>query len=256
VCTFPGAASVGARHRRRSALEGGRGMSSAATSGVSPGIREVELSIRGMTCAACAARVEKRLNAMDEVLATVNFATEKATVTVPPSVRVDRLIEEIEQAGYGAEELAPALAGVAPDAARVAYLRRRLIVAVVFFVPLSDLSVLLSLFPAYRFPSCCGMISASSQTRSGSPAPRSGPSAATWPGRSATTSPRSRWPPPGSSTRSSPARRWPPRRRSSWATACGCVDPEPRRPSGAGCGPGLTGRRETRVLARPSRESR
>jgi Cu+-exporting ATPase len=127
-------------------------MSSAATSGASPGIREVELSIRGMTCAACAARVEKRLNAMDEVLATVNFATEKATVTVPPSVRVDRLIEEIEQAGYGAEVLAPALAGGAPDAARVTYLRRRLIVAVVFFVPLSDLSVLLSLFPAYRFP--------------------------------------------------------------------------------------------------------
>ena len=127
-------------------------MSSAATGGTSSGIREVELSIRGMTCAACAARVEKRLNAMDEVHATVNFATEKATVTVPASVRVDQLIEEIEQAGYGAEELAPAIAGGGPDSARVAYLRRRLIVAVVFFVPLSDLSVLLSLFPAYRFP--------------------------------------------------------------------------------------------------------
>jgi len=127
-------------------------MSSATTSGASSGIREAELSIRGMTCAACAARVGKRLNAMDEVLATVNFATEKATVTVPPAVRVDQLIEEIEQAGYGAEVLTPALAGGAPDAARVAYLRRRLIVAVVFFIPLSDLSVLLSLLQAYRFP--------------------------------------------------------------------------------------------------------
>jgi P-type Cu+ transporter len=115
-------------------------MSSATTGGASSGIREVELSIRGMTCAACAARVEKRLNAMDEVLATVNFATEKATVTVPASVRVDQLIEEIEQAGYGADVLAPALTGGGPDAARVAYLRRRLIVAVVLFVPLSDLS--------------------------------------------------------------------------------------------------------------------
>jgi Cu+-exporting ATPase len=134
-------------------LEGGRGMSSAAVAGnASSGIREVELSVRGMTCAACAARVEKKLNALDDVLATVNFATEKATVTVPASVAVEQLIEEIKQAGYGAEVVAHALAGSGPDAARAAYLRRRLIVAVVFFVPLSDLSVLLSLFPGDRFP--------------------------------------------------------------------------------------------------------
>jgi len=110
---------------------------------------QVEFSIRGMTCAACAARVEKKLNAIDDVLAVVNFATEKATVTVPASVPVKQLIEQVEQAGYGAEVVAPA--GGGPDAARVAYLRRRMIVALVFFVPLSDLSVLLSLFPAYRF---------------------------------------------------------------------------------------------------------
>ncbi len=128
-------------------------MSAAAVAGsASSGIRELELSIRGMTCAACAARVEKKLNAMDDVLATVNFATEKATVTAPTSVAIEQLIEEIEQAGYGAEVLAQGLAGGGPDAARLAYLWRRLIVAVVFFVPLSDLSVLLSLFPAYRFP--------------------------------------------------------------------------------------------------------
>src|SRR5208282_136133 len=90
-----------------------------------------------------------------------NFATEKATVTAPASVPVPRLIEAVEQAGYGAEVTGPAAAaedsrpdGAAGgwDAARVAYLRRRLIVALVFFIPLSDLSVLLSLFPAYRFP--------------------------------------------------------------------------------------------------------
>ncbi len=80
-------------------------MSSAAVTGGAPsGIREVELSIQGMTCAACAARVEKKLNAMDDVLATVNFATEKATVTVPASIPVEHLIEEIERAGYGAAE--------------------------------------------------------------------------------------------------------------------------------------------------------
>ncbi len=110
-------------------------MPSAAVTGSAPsGIREVELSIQGMTCAACAARVEKKLNAMDDVLATVNFATEKATVAAPTSIPVEQLIEEIERAGYGAEVRAPALAGGAPDAARAAYLRRRLIVAVVFFV--------------------------------------------------------------------------------------------------------------------------
>jgi Cu+-exporting ATPase len=93
-------------------------MSSAAVAGsTSSGIREFNLSIQGMTCAACAARVEKKLNAMDNVLATVNFATEKATVTVPASVAVEQLIEEIEQAGYGAEVVAQTADGEGPDAA-------------------------------------------------------------------------------------------------------------------------------------------
>ena len=115
-----------------------------------------------MTCAACAARVEKKLNAIDGVRATVNFATERATVTAPASVPVQQLIEAVEQAGYGAEVLTGAAgtdgggeaetAHGGADAARVIYLRNRLIVALVFFVPLSDLSVLLSLFPSFRFP--------------------------------------------------------------------------------------------------------
>ena len=68
-----------------------------------------------MTCAACAARVEKKLNAIDGVSATVNFATERATVTAPASVPVQLLIEAVEQAGYGAEVLArrPGSAGEA-----------------------------------------------------------------------------------------------------------------------------------------------
>ena len=134
-------------------------MSSAAVSDEvsSSGSREVQLSIRGMTCAACAARVQKKLGEIPGVVASVNFATEKATVAAPMSVQLPRLVQAVEQAGYGAEpyrsaqtELADGEAG--PDAARVAYLRRRLIVALVFFVPLSDLSVQLSLFPAFRFP--------------------------------------------------------------------------------------------------------
>jgi copper chaperone CopZ len=90
-----------------------------------------------MTCAACAARVAKKLNAIDGVRATVNFATERAYVTAPASVPVRRLIEAVEQAGYGAELLtrggtgagadSPAAeAGGGPDADRVSYLRNRL----------------------------------------------------------------------------------------------------------------------------------
>jgi P-type Cu+ transporter len=135
-------------------------MSSVAVTGKTSAaeLREVELSIRGMTCAACAARVEKKLGAVPDVTASVNLATEKAMVTAPPSVGIERLIRAVEQAGYSAEPARPAEApGPEPadepgDAASVTNLRRRLIVALVFFVPLSDLSVQLSLFPSFRFP--------------------------------------------------------------------------------------------------------
>ena len=137
-------------------------MSSAAVTGeASSALREVDLSVRGMTCAACAVRVEKKLNAIVSVSATVNLATERATVTAPASVSVQALIEAIERAGYGADVLergpgSESSAGDAsragPEADRVTYLRRRLILALIFFVPLSDLSVLLSLFPSFRFP--------------------------------------------------------------------------------------------------------
>ena len=87
-----------------------------------PGMTEVELSIRGMTCAACAARVQKKLSRLDDVMAAVNFATGKATVTVPASVPVARLIEAVEQAGYGADLAQPLTgagdaSGAGPEAA-------------------------------------------------------------------------------------------------------------------------------------------
>ncbi len=124
-----------------------------------PELTEVQLAIRGMTCAACAARVQRKLDELPGVTASVNLATEKAMVIAPASVTVQRLVEAVEQAGYSADAL-PSGTGFmqvdtpqpGPDANRVAYLRRRLIVALVFFVPLSDLSVQLSLFPAFRFP--------------------------------------------------------------------------------------------------------
>ena len=63
----------------------------------------VELLVQGMTCAACAAKVENKLNGIENVSATVNYATEKATVTAPVPVPVRLLIDTIGQAGYGAE---------------------------------------------------------------------------------------------------------------------------------------------------------
>ena len=120
----------------------------------------IELSVGGMTCAACAARVEKKLNAVgDEVTAAVNFATGQATITAPQAVSPAALIAAVQNAGYTAEVAGPDAAGptrisgaqAGPDDAQAGYLRRRLMLALVFFVPLSDLSIMLSLFPAYRF---------------------------------------------------------------------------------------------------------
>jgi Cu+-exporting ATPase len=126
--------------------------SSTMTGALSGDRFEVRLSITGMTCAACAARVEKVLNSLDGVCATVNIATEKASVTLPAAATVRQLIEQVEQAGYRAEVIPAAASEKSePAADRAGYLRRRLIVALIFFVPLSDLSVLLSLFPADRF---------------------------------------------------------------------------------------------------------
>src|SRR5437588_9526917 len=62
----------------------------------------VELAIGGMTCASCAARIEKKLNKLDGVSATVNFATETARVSFPAAVGAGDVISVVEQAGYTA----------------------------------------------------------------------------------------------------------------------------------------------------------
>src|SRR5437667_1501165 len=63
---------------------------------------ELRLDLEGMTCASCAARIEKKLNKLDGVEATVNFATEQATVHFDPGVAVEQLVAAVESAGYGA----------------------------------------------------------------------------------------------------------------------------------------------------------
>ncbi|MEJ7722254.1 MAG: heavy metal-associated domain-containing protein [Ilumatobacteraceae bacterium] len=77
----------------------------------------VDLVIGGMTCASCAARIEKRLNKLDGVTASVNYATEQARVAVVDDVSTDELIAQVEAAGYHARlPEPPRLAtGIAPD---------------------------------------------------------------------------------------------------------------------------------------------
>ena len=107
-----------------------------------------------MTCAACAARVQAKLNKVDGVTAAVNLSTERAHITAPAHVSASDLVAVVEAAGYSAELASPAEAdaGATADEATVRRLRRRLILALVFFVPLTDLSIVLSLFPWARFP--------------------------------------------------------------------------------------------------------
>ncbi|MFJ3215634.1 heavy metal translocating P-type ATPase [Kitasatospora sp. NPDC086801] len=135
-----------------------------------PGARDrVELSIGGMTCASCAARIEKKLNRMDGVEATVNLATEKARVDYGPGVTVEDLIATVERTGYTAElppppaPAAPAHVGpahvgpahVGPDAGATAGADRpaadplydRLLISAVLSVPV----VMLSMIPALQF---------------------------------------------------------------------------------------------------------
>ncbi|MFK0073900.1 heavy metal translocating P-type ATPase [Arthrobacter woluwensis] len=105
---------------------------------------EVELDITGMTCASCANRIERKLNKVDGVEATVNYATEKARVTAPGGFDVALLIGAVEQAGYGAtvhEEEAPR------DDSELNSLRRRLWTSVVLAVPV----IVVSMVPAFQF---------------------------------------------------------------------------------------------------------
>jgi Cu+-exporting ATPase len=109
----------------------------------------IDLKINGMTCAACAARIEKKLNKLDGVAATVNYATEKAAVTAPAGYDPRILIGEIEKAGYaaalppreperGRHEGPPAT----PDDPELTSLHRRLVTAIVLAGPVIAMAML------------------------------------------------------------------------------------------------------------------
>ncbi|RKF27677.1 heavy metal translocating P-type ATPase [Micromonospora globbae] len=111
----------------------------------------IELSIGGMTCASCAARIEKKLNRMDGVSASVNYATEKATVRYADDVTPDDLIATVEKTGYTAK-LPPPPASAAEPAAEAPVdelrrLRTRLWASVALTVPV----IVLAMVPAWQF---------------------------------------------------------------------------------------------------------
>ncbi|MEV7770705.1 heavy metal translocating P-type ATPase [Kitasatospora sp. NPDC086791] len=117
-----------------------------------PASAEVELSIGGMTCASCAARIEKKLNRMDGVTAGVNYATEKARVSFGGGVEVADLIATVEAIGYTAAlPEPPAVERPAGDQAtpadELAPLRARLFTALVLAVPV----VAMAMVPALQF---------------------------------------------------------------------------------------------------------
>src|SRR5215210_6460401 len=109
----------------------------------------VRLEIGGMTCASCAARVQRRLNKLDGVDATVNYATEEASVSFDPIVQdIDALLDAVEAIGYSAalprSDVDAEQAGEASDRS----LRRRLVAAAVLSAPLT----VISLVPPAQFP--------------------------------------------------------------------------------------------------------
>ncbi|MEU8886623.1 heavy metal translocating P-type ATPase [Streptomyces sp. NPDC048442] len=112
----------------------------------------VELTVGGMTCASCAARIEKKLNRMEGVAATVNYATEKARIAYDGgTVGVPDLIATVVKTGYTAEEPAPPAAddrdAEDPADLELAALRQRLLVSAVLATPV----ILLSMVPALQF---------------------------------------------------------------------------------------------------------
>ncbi|GAB3799697.1 heavy metal translocating P-type ATPase [Humibacter antri] len=119
----------------------------------------VELEIGGMTCASCANRIERKLNKLDGVSATVNYATERASVAAPADVDAATLIAEVEKAGYSAHVHAPEPArpaateadsrasGEASEDPELTSLRNRLIVSAVLSVPV----IAMAMIPVFQF---------------------------------------------------------------------------------------------------------
>src|SRR5581483_2455457 len=144
----------GRRHPRRDRRGGLRGrlMAPAGERQAERERKEVVLDLGGMTCASCAARIERKLNRLEGVEATVNFATEQATVRCDPSVSLDALVGAVESAGYDARPARPAHEARGHEGhlhhdEPAMVLARRLGLATVLTVPVA----LLGMVPSLRF---------------------------------------------------------------------------------------------------------
>jgi Cu+-exporting ATPase len=113
--------------------------------------QQVQLAVAGMTCSSCAARIEKKLNKLDGVRATVNFATEKATVSFPAGITPDDLVHTVVATGYQAHVQEPSGAGHAHDHMQDDYsaatLRDRLVVSAALAIPV----LVIAMIPAAQF---------------------------------------------------------------------------------------------------------
>lgn len=127
-------------------------MTTAATGDATSDAHRVQLDVTGMSCAACASRVETALNKLPGVRASVNFATRVATVDAGMDLSPPELCDAVARAGYEAQPRV--MGGVRdddPDNDHARYLMIRLAVAAVLFVPLADLSVMFAVVPSTRF---------------------------------------------------------------------------------------------------------
>jgi Cu+-exporting ATPase len=125
-------------------------MSSTTAAPTDAAVTDIELAIGGMTCASCANRIERKLNKLDGVTATVNYATEKARVSAPGGVDPAVLVSQVEAAGYTAELPRPAVRddnGGAAEADPTRSLRQRLITSAVLAVPV----IAMAMVPALQF---------------------------------------------------------------------------------------------------------
>jgi Cu+-exporting ATPase len=135
------------------------GTTAPSTTAASLRTDDVELAISGMTCASCANRIERKLNKLDGVTATVNYATEKAKVAYPAGMSSDELLKAVEAAGYSARLPEPArpagsdgasgegLVERAAEPDRVTALRDRLLIVTALTIPV----IAVSTFPALQF---------------------------------------------------------------------------------------------------------
>src|SRR6476469_1206498 len=135
----------GARRRRRPCRDRRGGVRRGGACDAMSVVERLDLPIEGMTCASCAARIERRLNKLEGVSASVNYATEKAVVDYDPTqADAGRLAAVVEEAGYVARLPTDERASAEPENDG---LRRRLVVAAVLSLPV----LALAMIPALQF---------------------------------------------------------------------------------------------------------